>query len=131
MSNKKKEKTFLLGKLGEHVACRYLMKKGYVIKEMNYVNKHGYRRGEIDIIAQKDDEIIFVEVKTRVMLDEKLIFPEERITAFKLKRMERAAESYLFSQNLLGSAYRFDALLICYNPSLKQASVQHREHIFL
>ena len=49
------------GAYGEDLACRELEKNGYVILERNY----RYRNGEIDIIAEKDGIIIFVEVKFR------------------------------------------------------------------
>ena len=49
------------GALGEKLAAKYLKKNGYIILEKNYRNK----LGEIDIIARKGEEIVFVEVKSR------------------------------------------------------------------
>lgn len=49
------------GNLGEKIACAYLEKNGYHIKERNYISAFG----EIDIIAQKGGFIIFAEVKLR------------------------------------------------------------------
>ena len=49
------------GNLGEKIACAYLEKNGYHIKERNYISAFG----EIDIIAQKDGFIVFAEVKLR------------------------------------------------------------------
>ena len=49
------------GNLGEKIACAYLEKNGYHIKERNYIRAFG----EIDIIAQKGGFIIFAEVKLR------------------------------------------------------------------
>lgn len=50
-----------IGEMGEIAAANYLKEKGYKIIKLNYTCRHG----EIDIIAQRDEYIIFVEVKTR------------------------------------------------------------------
>lgn len=50
-----------LGKEGENAAAEYLMSKGYSIRHRNW---HSGKR-ELDIVAQKDGELIVVEVKTR------------------------------------------------------------------
>src|SRR5688500_8779759 len=49
-----------IGTLGETIACRFLMKRGFKIIERNYLKKWG----EIDIVAKKDELWHFVEVKT-------------------------------------------------------------------
>lgn len=54
-------KNKVIGKKGEERTCDYLKRRGYKILERNYL----IRGSEIDIIAKKDDEIHFVEVKTR------------------------------------------------------------------
>lgn len=53
--------TKALGRFGEDVTVRYLKNRGYVIFKRNYRS----RFGEIDIIAEKDDLLLFVEVKAR------------------------------------------------------------------
>ena len=50
-----------IGKIGEELVCRYLIKRGYNIISRNYRIKGG----EIDIIAENGDYLAFVEVKTR------------------------------------------------------------------
>ena len=50
-----------LGNLGEAAAADFLMKKGYRIRERQY----RIREAEIDLIAEKDGVIVFIEVKTR------------------------------------------------------------------
>ncbi len=50
-----------LGTLGEDLAIDYLIKQGYQILERNY----RYQKGEVDILAKKDDALVAVEVKTR------------------------------------------------------------------
>ena len=124
------EKEMSLGQLGENLGCRYLKEKGYRILETNYKNTRGYRLGEIDIIAQKDEALVFVEVKTRLIKPEETL-PEENITFQKLKKLERIAAHYLRIHQLKAKPYYFDALSILFNPATKTASIKHLEHIFL
>lgn len=49
------------GKIGEELACNYLLEKGYIILERNW----RFSKAEIDIIAKLEEMLIFVEVKTR------------------------------------------------------------------
>ena len=50
-----------LGEIGEEMAVEYLLDKGYIILERNY----RFDRAEVDIIAQDNEQIVIVEVKTR------------------------------------------------------------------
>ncbi len=77
-----------LGFIGEDLAAAYLEKSGYIIKERNFRT----RTGEIDIIAIKDDQLIFVEVKTRSSLN--CGEPIEAIDPKKLRRLYRLGEEY-------------------------------------
>ncbi|HOK35236.1 MAG TPA: YraN family protein [Candidatus Pacearchaeota archaeon] len=78
-----------LGQIGEEIASQYLQKKGYKILERNYKKPWG----EIDIIAKKDKDIIFVEVKT--LSSTSSFLPEEEITSRKKKILIRTAKLYL------------------------------------
>jgi len=49
-----------VGNLGETVACEYLRRHGFTIRDRNYVKK----TGELDVVAEKEDTLHFVEVKT-------------------------------------------------------------------
>ena len=94
-----------LGRLGEDLACEYLVKNGYKILERNYRISFG----EIDIIARKarkllsktDKTIHFVEVKT--IVSNKNFFPEERVDYKKQRKLKQLAEIWLeknrFPQN--------------------------------
>ena len=122
-----------VGSLGEEIGVRYLKKKGYRVRETNYCNSIGRRVGEIDIMAEKEGKIVFVEVKTRVKdktgrRDAQL--PEESITREKLRRLERIALSYLRERKIINQPYAFDALSILYDESTKQSEVRHLESIF-
>lgn len=118
-----------IGKKGERVAMEYLKKKGYKILEMNYKNPKGIQLGEIDIIAQKDETIIFVEVKTRRGSTEKT-FPEDNVTPSKLRKLEKIAVHYLKTHHSEEISYHFDAIAIVLTEK-KVASIRHFEHIFI
>lgn len=77
------------GAIGEEAAVEYLRQNGFLIEERNY------RLGinEVDIIASRDNELHFVEVKSRKAGS--LTAPEEAINARKLRTMRRVASSYM------------------------------------
>ncbi|OIP98361.1 YraN family protein [Candidatus Wirthbacteria bacterium CG2_30_54_11] len=95
------------GSTGERVATRILQQKGYEILETNY---HAGRWGEIDIVAQDGDTIVFVEVKTR--RDASCGLPEESVTPGKLKKLTLAAEHYLLRHHLIDQAWRLDVVAL-------------------
>jgi len=119
------------GSLGEELGCRYLREKGYKILTTNYCNSSGRRLGEIDIVAQKNRELVFVEVKTRMDIGENDIVPEAGITRAKLHKLERIVAHYLREKNCQSVPYHFDALAIVYDEVAKKALIRHLEHIFL
>lgn len=119
-----------LGSLGEELGCRYLKNKGYKILQMNYCNIHGKRLGEIDIVAEKGKELVFIEVKSRLGSAESGILPEVSITREKLRKLGRTAQCYLRDKKCQAQAYHFDALSILYDVNLKKASIRHLEYIF-
>lgn len=77
-----------LGKLGEELAAKYLTKLGYKIIEKNF----RIRGGEIDIIALDGNTLVYIEVKTRS--SHQFGSPEEAVTPWKLKFLERSAKFY-------------------------------------
>lgn len=93
--NKKSE----IGKLGEDLACEYLISKGYKICERNFRKPWG----ELDIITKDPEDIlVFVEVKTirqsswqaMRQFGNAAIQPEENLTAAKLTKLKRIASLY-------------------------------------
>lgn len=130
----KKRSRSSVGKYGEDLATTYLKKHRYKICDRNYHNKHGIQVGEIDIIAKKDSLLIFVEVKTRTVslstADHTL--PQEQITATKLRRLQKAATSYLHENNLLDTPYRFDAITVkLFEKNTHPPIIDHIKSIFL
>ena len=77
------------GRIGEQVAMKFLIKKGYEIEGLNYRSPFG----EIDIIASNDEYIVFVEVKTRSSLD--FGHPFEAINKAKLQKINTAIYAYI------------------------------------
>lgn len=126
----KKEENLSLGKLGEKAAAKFLKQKGYKILETNFFNPRGKKLGEIDIIARKNGEIIFVEVKTRLS-NGKNILPEENITFKKLYHLNKIARFYIRSKNFWQFPYHFDAVSVWMSPDLKSAKIKHLENIFI
>lgn len=83
-----------LGKIGEHIAAEYLISKGYIIRETNW----RLNRLEIDIVAEKFNRIIIVEVKTRSSDD--IALPTAAITRDKVMYLIRAARAYIKAYRL-------------------------------
>ena len=109
------------GKLGENIAEKYLTKEGHIILDKNW----HFGKEELDIIARKDDIIIFVEVKTR----ESNAFgePEEFVTRKKQKHIIRAANAYIEKKNL-EMKVRFDVIAVLLDK--EKHSIHHIEDAF-
>lgn len=111
-----------LGKLGEQLAKNYLINNGYIILETNW----RYLKAEIDIIAQKENTLAIVEVKTRTT--DFFGSPEEFITKSKIKLSIVAADYYTQQQNLDFNV-RFDVIAIVKNS--KKTNIKHLKEAFL
>ncbi|MEA1925654.1 MAG: YraN family protein [Patescibacteria group bacterium] len=119
----------LLGRYAEKIAANYLVAQGYLILEANYMNKSGYRIGEIDLIAKdRKGWYIFVEVKARKG-DPNSVVPEENITASKIRKIIKTANNYLLNEHRLGCPWRIDAISIILDFKTRKAQVRHLKHI--
>ena len=114
--------TQIHGNLGENAACKHLKKNGYKILERNYRKRYG----EIDIIAQKDDVYIFVEVKTRAETDYGMA--SEAVTKSKQQKLVRTAQFYIM-EHKLDAAFSFDVIEV-YHKGRKVLNVNHIENAF-
>ncbi|WP_449400071.1 YraN family protein [Chryseobacterium wanjuense] len=94
-----------LGKLAEDLAAEFLLKNGYKILARNF----RFQKAEIDIIAEKDNLIIVVEVKARST--DAFMLPQEAVTKTKIKSIVSAANYYLeeFNKN---QEVRFDIISV-------------------
>jgi putative endonuclease len=111
--------TKTLGKKGEQQAIIFLEKRGYRILAKNFRN----RFGEIDIIAQDKNELIFVEVKTRT--SDSYGTPEEAVNANKLKKIMMVASEFMREQSLEDVQPRFEVVSIVDGKTLELISNIH------
>ncbi len=93
-----------LGAKGEEIAVRFLKSRGYRIVERNY----RIRLGEIDIIAEQGNDLVFIEVKTRTDLS--FGTPFESVTMQKQKQLSKVALEYLSKQDGHNRPARFDVI---------------------
>lgn len=98
MNNKEK------GYLGESIALEYLVNSGADILEKNY----RIRSGEIDIIAKLNNEIVFVEVKSRSNI--KYGYPSEAVNHRKINKILNVAKYYILINHLYNVPVRFDVI---------------------
>ncbi len=92
-----------LGAEGEQIAANYLVDKGYAIRERNWrFGKH-----ELDIIAETDDYLVVVEVKSRST--ETWEHPKDAITNSKIRFMVNASEAYVIKYDI-DKEVRFDVI---------------------
>ena len=101
-----------LGARAEDTACEYLQNQGLKLKDRNYRT----RRGEIDLVMQSKDTIIFVEVRYRS--SNQYGSPGDSITLAKRQKIIAAAQEYLISQGYgSDTPTRVDAILITPPPA--------------
>lgn len=106
------------GKIGEDIAKKYLLQKGYKILEENVLSKFG----EIDIVAQDKKILVIVEVRTRI--GDSYGTPEESLGKKKLEKLKFNTMCYL-AKIRWEKDYRIDAVCItlCNKHSIK--SINH------
>ncbi len=112
------------GRLGEDAAAEYLKSSGYKILECNYKNK----MGETDIIAQKGENLVFVEVKTRSSAE--FGTPAQAVTYYKKQRIINSARWYMMT-NPTELNIRFDIIEvfgIFTGDSFEVENINHIEH---
>jgi len=115
-------KHYDLGITGEKLAIDYLLKKGYQIVVKNY----RFQKAEIDIIAQKEDTLVCVEVKTRS--SDYFGNPQDFIDAKKIKRLVKAMNHYIITKDL-NVEVRFDIIAIIKNKT--KTKIKHIKDAFL
>ena len=125
-----------IGEIGEDLACKFLEKGGFSVIERNYTKKWG----ELDIVAEKDNKIHFVEVKsvTRVtsevgvtrVTNQDEYRPEENVHPGKIKRLHRAIQTYLLERKIKDNQeWQLDIAVVLLNLKDKTARVSLIEDI--
>ncbi|KXZ40053.1 putative endonuclease [Alkalithermobacter thermoalcaliphilus JW-YL-7 = DSM 7308] len=108
------------GKLGEKIANKYLLSKGFKILDKNYKTRYG----EIDLIAQKKEKITFVEVKLRSNLN--YGYPCEAVNFKKQNKIRNVATEYINKNKLENLEYSFDVIEVY----LKDKKINHIKNAF-
>ena len=135
-------KTQKVGEVGENIAVRFLVKRGFVILDRNYTKKWG----ELDIVVEKQGKIYFIEVKSVIrdlpaqagtlnLVSHKTnntFRPEENMHPRKLQRMARAIQTYLLSRkNVQEKKWQVDLLIVYLDLNNKKAKIKVVENIIL
>ena len=110
-----------LGKKGEEIAISHLRKKGYEIEAVNWV----LNKTELDIVAKKDNLMVFVEVKTRTT--DYFGLPENAVDKGKQERIIKTANEYI-AENDIDMESRFDIISVILNK--EQENIDHIEDAF-
>jgi len=100
------KKSLLFGKEAEQIACSFLIQKDFSIIEQNYRTKFG----EIDIIANHENYLVFIEVKARHSTRKGI--PKEAVNFSKQKKIINTANYYLKQKGILNTKVRFDVVSI-------------------
>ncbi len=114
-----------IGNIGENIATDYLKKNGYQILARNFKTKWG----ELDIIAQKNRVIIFVEVKSLNKNLKSDFQPEDEITFHKARQLQKMTQIYLSNNKLqLDTPHQIDILAIELAENGQVANIRHIEN---
>ena len=111
----------LLGLKGEEAAQKLLLKKGYKILERNY----RFRKAEVDLIAKKGDQVIFVEVKSRT--SKWVAHLADHVTKKKIRLVVEAADHYVTDKKI-DLEVRFDIITVL--KTKKGLELEHLEDAF-
>ena len=112
----------LLGRKGEQMAADALRARGYRIVERNF----RCRYGEIDLIAEEQNDLVFVEVKTR--RGTAFGHPEEAVTLTKRRKLVEVATYYLYLHAVGDRSWRIDVVAIDFNEDGKFREVRVYQH---
>ncbi len=115
-------KVYGLGLKGERAALRYLKKKGWKILERNFQ----CRFGELDLIAEDQNCLVFCEVKTRS--GGMIALPQESVTFAKRQKMIKTAQFWLQSHPS-DQPMRFDVIALTAGAA-GRFTVEHLENAF-
>jgi len=113
----------IIGRFGEQLACDYLRRQGYNIIKRNY--QASYK--EIDIVAQKRNILVFVEVKTRTTTT----YGDgiEAVDYFKQRSLKKGIGYFLGHESIEHKDVRADLITIYIDRKSKRAKIKHYENI--
>ncbi|MCK5170529.1 MAG: YraN family protein [Bacteroidales bacterium] len=111
----------LVGKKGEEIARSFLLENGFIIRHLNW----RYKKNELDIVAEKNNLLVVVEVKTRT--SEYFENPREAVTIKKQKFIITATDAYINEFNI-NCETRFD--IIAVSLLMTETKIEHIEDAF-
>lgn len=106
------------GALGEALAENFLKRKGFKILARNLRNSFG----EIDLVAEENGVIVFVEVKS---LKGDALSPQESIQQYKKEHLRKTALKFLQARGLLEQPVRFDVVAVRFSKFPAQSQIEH------
>lgn len=112
-----------VGKIGESLALAFLKNKGFKLVESHFTSHWG----EIDLIVQKQEKLVFVEVKTRV--GDRFGLPHEAVHFYKLRGLKRAIQYYLLKHDSKKYKLAVDVVGIILKDDLTVKSIKHYENV--
>lgn len=124
-----------IGTKGEEIAAKYVANKGFIIIDRNYRKKWG----ELDIVAEKNGLIHFIEVKTvsrksyggKFEQEINNYRPEDNMHPWKLQRLRRALQTYLLEKYKTDPVWQFDLACVFLDQERRVARVKFIENIIL
>lgn len=113
-----------LGRFGEDLAEKYLLRRGYKIISRN--EKISFK--EVDIIAERADQVVFVEVKTRASN----VYGEadEAFGEKKMENLKTALSGYMLNNDINENRLQIDLIAIDINVKTKTAKIKHYQNVF-
>jgi len=102
-----------LGKIGEDLATKFLVKHGFTVIERNFSSKNG----EIDIICEKMSTLHFIEVKSMnyKLVSRETDSPSENMTKAKIQKIKRTIVDYFINRNVTRETYQIDLCVVLIN----------------
>jgi putative endonuclease len=120
-----------IGEIGENIATKFLVKQGFLIKERNFTKKWG----EIDIIAEKENKIYFIEVKSVtkkiVSCETDQYRAEDNLHPWKLKRLSRTIQTYLLKEKGEEKDWQFNLIVVFLDLKNKKAKIKVVNNIII
>jgi len=108
---------------GEEAAKKYLIARDYSIIKENF---HFGRYGEIDLIVEKDNILVFIEVRSKTSPN--TINPLLSLSEKKKTKIRKAAEGYLYINKIVDKMCRLDFIVVDFTKSIDSPSIQHIEN---
>lgn len=121
-----------IGQIGEKIALEHYKKQGFSLVEQNYYKPFG----EIDIIVQKEDQLVLIEVKTvsrETLHSNRVDFfnPGENIHTEKQKRLRKTIAAFLRESKGMYKSWRFDVALIEITTDMARCRIKVLEDVIL